>query len=293
MGRLEFERPTTKALVTLAIRDAYRAMGGVTHPFMAAYAERCGAEFVVLEQRQVAKRYALDEWHEKSQLFDLAKHYDHIAFVDADILIAPNAPWVFELSHPHLFAAASEIGFSESERDKQDTQEVLGAVHWTNPCFNSGMMAFGKAHKAVFYPTRPDPTRAELCLWSTGRFREKHINLLNDQPRLNHRLNAPGIPLLGLGYRYNHTRVMPETSTRFCGFLIHYAAPSGHRYGSRLEQTQKDAAVLKPPWNFLLSRAIRHYRWVADRADFAFMSYLWSKLRRRRVRIKISSVAWG
>ncbi len=258
-----------KALVTLTIGSAYREMGQITHPLMRAYARRCEVDFLVLQQPRVNSRYGLSTRYEKFQLFELLQYYDQIAFVDTDILLAPDAPSLFKLVPRDRFAAANESIYSQAERDKALTQEILGKVEWRNPYFNSGVMVFGRAHRAVFDPASPN-----LLLWSTGDFRKRAVNLLNDQPYLNHRLNRLGIPLLDLGYRFNHTRCITATQTRFRSHFIHYSGPSGHRYGSRLEQLRKDAAVLKSPVRLWLSRRFDTYRWLADRTDAAFLGYL-------------------
>lgn len=259
----------SKALVTLAVGDFYTRMGSITHPLMRAYAQKCGVDFLVFDERKVNDQFGLDERYEKFQLYDLIDQYEQIAFIDTDILISPNAPSLFERVPPERFAAASEAGFSKAGRDIELTQRILGKVVWQNPYFNSGVMVLGKAHKALF-----DPTRPELKLWSTGEFRRQQVNLLNDQPYLNHRLNDLGFELLDLGYRYNHTRVRTDTHKRFNSHMIHYAGPSGHRYGSRLEQLQKDFKVMINPKLLRFSALYPSCRWILDRLDPAFLRYL-------------------
>ena len=263
---------SSKALVTLAVGEFYTKMGAITHPLMNAYADRCGVDFIVIQVRKVNMAYNLDERYEKFQLYDLIDDYDQILFVDTDILISPRTPSLFNLVPVDRFAAVSEAKFSKADRDIKLTQEVLGEVDWENDYFNSGMMVFGKAHKAVF-----DPNRDELKVWSTGEFRKKEVNLLNDQPYLNHRINELGIALLEMGHQYNHTRVITDTHTRFRSYMIHYAGPSGHRYGSRLEQLGKDFNVFNSRWNLRISAAFPLYRWVVDRIDWAFIGYIFKE----------------
>ena len=258
-----------RALVTLSIGDLYQAMARHTHPLMQAYADKCGVEFVCIQERRVTERYGLSDHYEKFQLFNLLDRYDQILFVDTDILVSPHAPSLFELVPEHRFAAASEENYSQSARDKQLTQQILGAVDWINPYFNSGLMIFSGAHREVFNPLNP-----WLKQWAMGDFRTKAKNLLNDQPFLNHRLNQLSLPLIDLGYRFNHTRVIRQTQTRFHSYFIHYAGPSGHRYGPRIEQIRKDAAVFRNPAALWLSRRSQSYRWLADRLDKCFFQYL-------------------
>jgi len=51
----------TKALVTLAVGDLYTKMGSITHPLMRSYADRCGVDFIVIDERKVNTNYGLDE----------------------------------------------------------------------------------------------------------------------------------------------------------------------------------------------------------------------------------------
>ena len=259
----------TRALVTLTMGPLYQEMARFTHPLMTRYAAKCNAQFVVIDTAKVSDQYGIPSKYEKFQIFDLFERYDRILFVDTDILIAPYTPSLFDLVPEDRFAASNEAQYSMAERDKALTQEVLGAVDWKNPYFNSGVMLLGKQHKAIF-----DPTLSELHRWGSGEFRKNHVNLLNDQPYLNHRLNSLGIPLFDLGSKFNHTRVIKETYTRFNSYMIHYAGPSGHRYGERIEQIGKDAKVFESKSALYLSQHFLPYRWLADRIDSAFISYL-------------------
>lgn len=267
-----YNNKRNKALVTLAVGDFYTQMGAITHPLMKAYAERCGVDFIVIGDRKVNKVYNLDERYEKFQLYDLIDHYEQIVFVDTDILISPKTPSLFDMVPVDRFAAVSEAKFSKAGRDIRLTQEIMGAVDWRNDYFNSGMMVFGRAHKEVF-----EPARENLRTWSTGEFRKKEVNLLNDQPYLNHRIGELGIEIMELSHKFNHTRVITETQTRFNSYLLHYAGPSGHRYGTRLEQLHKDAKVFASPASLSLSAAMPLYRWLVDRIDVAFLRYIFDE----------------
>jgi lipopolysaccharide biosynthesis glycosyltransferase len=266
---------SSRVIATVTIGKTFEEMGGITHPLMRDYARRCQAEFVVFDQPRVAAVLGQNTY-EKFQLDGLLASYERIAFVDTDILIAPDAPNVFELVPVGTFAAASEEGYSQSARHKRLTQEVLGPVSWSRPYFNSGVMVLDRAHAAVF-----DLRAPKLLQWATGSDRQHHD--LSDQPYLNYRVNELDLPFLDLGYRFNHTRVLTDTKVRFRSHFVHYAGPSGHRYGTRIEQLRKDAAVFHSKMLLELSRKVPAYRWVADRLDPAFLRYLLEeRLRARR-----------
>ncbi|MDQ2076178.1 glycosyltransferase [Marinimicrobium sp. ABcell2] len=259
------------AIVTITIGDKFWRMSRFTHPLLSEYAKKCGADFVVLDQQKMGERCGLPTY-ERFQLYDLFSEYDRIAFIDTDILVAPNSPSVFDLTPETHIGAANEEKYSQSGRDKVVTQEVLGQVDWVNPYINAGMMVLSKEHKELLNPDAPG-----LSEWAKGEFRSKHRNLLNDQPFINHRINALGLKVHDLGYRFNHTRVIPETHTRFRSYFIHYAGPSGHRYGERIDQIAKDSEVFGSKLSLLLSQKWSGYRWLADRMNTSFLRYLLSE----------------
>lgn len=268
-----------KAIVTITIGEKYWKMASHTHPLLKRYAEKCDAEFVVIDHNIMIDRFGRATY-EKLQLHDLLKHYDRIAFIDTDILVAPDSPDVFKLTPEHKVGASTEETYSKSARDKRVTQEVLGDVTWHNVYFNCGMMVLSKAHRELVNPDAPG-----LLLWATGKFRSSHVNLLNDQPFFNHRVNKLGLEVEDLGYKFNHTRVITPTHRRFLSHFIHYAGPSGHRYGERVKQIEMDSKVLHNSLLLMLSRRIPAYRWIADRAHPAFFQRQMIKLRQGSERL--------
>lgn len=256
------------AIATITIGNKFWKMAGYTHPFIKAYALKCGAEFIVLDQRKMYDKCGLATY-ERFQLYELFEEYDRIAFIDTDILVSPDSPSVFELTPRGKIGASSEEIYSQSERDKKVTQEILGKVDWNNVYFNAGMIVLDKCHKELMNPDSPG-----LSEWARGDFRERHINLLNDQPFINHRSNLLKFEVHDLGHRFNHTRAIQDSSTRFNSYFIHYSGPSGHRYGKRIEQIRKDSEVLKSKLRTQLSRNFPRYRWLSDRLDIGFLDYL-------------------
>jgi len=258
-----------RAIVTVTIGEKFWKLAEYTHPLLSRYAVTCDAEFVVVDQpKKLTEEFGLATY-ERFQLYDLLDEYHRILFIDTDILVSLDSPNLFDLVPTTKIGVSSEERYSMAGRDKTVTQEILGKVAWKNPYFNSGMMVLSREHKPVF-----DTNNSDLLLWSTGEFRKKHINLLNDQPFINHRVNKLGLKVLDLGYQFNHTRVITPTHKRFRSYFIHYSGPSGHRYGPRSEQVRKDAHVLSSRFLLQLSRKYPWYRWIADRFDKGFIKYI-------------------
>lgn len=261
-----------RAVVTLAIGQAFEQLGRVTHPSLAAYANKCDAEFIVIDKPKYTEHLKLLTY-EKLQVWDLIDvHYDQIVFVDTDILIAPDAPSLFDLCPLDTFGAVSEEAYSMSSVHREVTQKKLGNVEWASPYFNSGVMVFGAAHKELFNPN------SEILLdWISDANNQDHI--MSDQPILNYLINRLNFKMIDFGYRFNHTRVIKNTEIRFSSFFIHYAGPSGHRYGSRYSQMKKDAGVLTSPTNLYISRKFPRIRWMLDRLDVNFLKYFVGKFK--------------
>lgn len=259
-----------RLLITLAIGDVFQKMGMITHPLMKSYAKKCGAEFHCINEKRLHSILGLPTY-EKFQLYDfLDGKYDQVLFVDTDILISPNAPNVFEICPPNQFGAAGEEGYSMSIPHRKLTQEKLGKVNWCNPYFNSGMMLLSPIHREIF-----NPNSELLRNWTSDSDNNDHI--MSDQPILNYLVNYYSFEMNDLGYKFNHTRVITDTKSRFNSHFIHYSGPSGHRYGPRMRQIELDSEVMSSPVNLLLSRKVTYYRWLADRVNFDFLKYLIKK----------------
>ena len=259
-----------KLVVTLAIGEQFQKMAELTHPLLRLYAERCGADFLSINEAKLGKKLGLVTY-EKFQIFDfLNGDYDQVLFIDTYIVVTPNAPSVFELCPANVFGAANESGYSMSEKHKVITQAQLGQVTWKHPYFNSGVMLLGPEHRKVF-----DPEGELLQQWTQNEKNSDHV--MSDQPIINYLVNFYGFEFLDLGKNFNRTRVHNDTHNRFQSYFIHYAGPSGHRYGSRLKQIGLDAKVAENSFIFWLSRCFPAYRKVADRLDIDFFKYLLSK----------------
>lgn len=82
-----------KALVTLDI-NYNKDITNLTYPYMRKYAEKIGADFVIMNERKFPH---LSPNMEKFQLYEISSNYDWTIFIDADALIHPNCPDVTEI----------------------------------------------------------------------------------------------------------------------------------------------------------------------------------------------------
>jgi glycosyltransferase involved in cell wall biosynthesis len=263
-----------KALVTITVGDYAIRMARATQPLMREYASRCEADFLVITQPKFEHLGQL--YYEKFQLYEFLQSYDRVLYVDNDVLIAPDSPNLFLMTPLDHFGASSEESWTKCADCKRAICDELGSTNWTHPYFNAGVMLASRNHREIFDPDQPG-----LKLWATETVRKKYEYQGDDQTYFNYRLNDLRLPMVDHGYRFNHTRAIERTQSRFRSFFIHYAGTSGHRYGSRIEQIEKDARVLQNPFLLALSRRSLTYRWIADLFDFGFLRYLFGERLRR------------
>jgi hypothetical protein len=85
-----------KIIYTLNLNPAdYRQITDLTYPFIKAWAEKIGAEFIEIKDRK------FPQWksptYEKLQIFELGKDNDWNIFIDADALVHPDMPDITRL----------------------------------------------------------------------------------------------------------------------------------------------------------------------------------------------------
>lgn len=145
-----------RAVVTLAIGPEFVAFGKRTHPFMKRYAQRFGAEFVVIDTPRLSNARGSISWlgWEKYQLADLLEHYEHILYVDTDVFIRPDCPDLFE------FCGDRWGAFNEVPHNAQVIPRLeefckmagLPLKRTRDAYYNGGVVVCRSAHRAVFTP---------------------------------------------------------------------------------------------------------------------------------------------
>lgn len=209
------------AVVTISIGDACAAISRQTRPFLEAYAARVGADFITIE---LSKSLGPTPHFEKYQLRDLLDSYERVLYVDADVLVVPDAPDLFRIVPPDEFGAYLASRHSDVHDGAATAiQEVLGQIGWGREYFNSGVMIASRDHREVF----------DLRHGSYVSFYE--------QTQLNYNVRKLGVPIRDITFRFNH--VEAAGGERLTSYFIHYAGP-GHGAGSKPAQVARDAATL-------------------------------------------------
>jgi lipopolysaccharide biosynthesis glycosyltransferase len=193
----------------------------LTEASMERYAGRFGLEVVHLEERDLNlevlrwRRRHRNLHLEKFQLFNLLEDYDRILYVDADVLIHPEAPNVFDIvPEAYLGVVNEQLGEEAPKREQEwgRMQRRLGKLEREpGRYFNAGVLVVSRAHRELFaYSKRK---------FAAGRW--------PDQNTLNYYARQLGLPIRWLGPEWNCMPVFGERfqdpDQRRMSWFLHYA----------------------------------------------------------------------
>ena len=211
------------------------------------YTEKYGHEVFVLDKTLFEVSYMKPQWY-KMYILDLLEaneiEYDQVLYVDADTVIHPNAPDIFDYTE-HKFCAIRNYGDMDWVIRSIENYSKYIFNNFNFPFykyFNSGVMVFNKKHKEFFksiqnfYHANKDSIIKMQSTFGVG----------NDQPVLNYFVNRD-IPddYKVLPYEWNMqdmTRLEVLTEdylhTRY-GYISHYNAGVKPTPGYWIEKTYK------------------------------------------------------
>ena len=211
------------------------------------YAEKYVHEVFVLDETLFEVSYMKPQWY-KMYILDLLEaneiEYDQVLYVDADTVIHPNAPDIFDYTE-HKFCAVRNYGDMDWVLRSMENYSKYIFNNFNFPFykyFNSGVMVFNKKHKEFFksiqnvYHANKDSIIKMQSTFGVG----------NDQPVLNYFVNIE-IPddYKVLPYEWNMqdmTRLEVLTEdylhTRY-GYISHYNAGVKPTPGYWIEKTYK------------------------------------------------------
>jgi hypothetical protein len=140
----------TRCIVTVAVGDECQAISQLTKPFMQAYADRCDADLICLTNR-------LRDWWglEKFRTYYFASQYEECLFLDADVVVKPDAPSIFD--RKSSVAIHDEASFHTSlewlEKERSSVRLASGVnVADSSQCFNSGVVYVRRQAANVWLP---------------------------------------------------------------------------------------------------------------------------------------------
>lgn len=209
--------PTSDRLViTLAAGDDAERMHAATAPGQKGYADRIGADYVVIRGRtQDGRMSCAEKWRVK----DYVPHYPGgTLYLDADVWVHPQAPDVFAAVPPTHVGMRDISGqtvnlnwMQPKYRELCDSQQVQPHPTALTRYWNSGVWVGRPAHAGYWEPpARPYP--AEHCT-------EEHW--------CRHTLAVAGWPVFDLGEAFNWLWYQDRRAERAAGcWFLHLAGMS-------------------------------------------------------------------
>jgi hypothetical protein len=191
-----------RLVLTIAIGDAWRALGQVTHPLMREYAARVGADFRAITEPS-GERWG-PHW-EKLQIYNiLGREYDRVIYLDTDCVLRPDCPDLFEVVPESKVGAFNEgLFMPRTEVMRQGLQRyVKGDLGWDGKYWNTGVMVLSRKHRHIF-----KSPGAEFDFANELMFEQTYLNVaaavhstewhdlryeLNYMPSMQH---ATGLPM--------------------------------------------------------------------------------------------------
>tara|TARA_R110000868_G_scaffold345426_1_gene606542 strand:+ start:5855 stop:6610 length:756 start_codon:yes stop_codon:yes gene_type:complete len=168
------------------------------------WAKKNNCEVVVLEERIYPKEVMNANWH-KLFVFDLLEandiEYDQVMVVDADTIIHPNAPNVFEQTEHKFCAVHNEGSYDWICRSMENYSKHLfdGYIFPIWEYINSGVLIMNKDHKQ-FYKKIVDYYLANVDNILTL---QKTYGVGTDQPVINFFMHMERIDFKLLPYEWN------------------------------------------------------------------------------------------
>lgn len=198
-----------KAIVTIVSGEKYDEIWKRVEPYFMAYAEKCDAELVVLREGNVPSAHWL-----KFGIYNLLhKEFDRVAFIDADILIRPDAPNLFDIVPEDSFGIFNEGYYTPRAICLHEVKKVynVNLPNWNGQdYYNTGVMVVSRCHRHIF-KVQGDikPLR----------------NSFGEQTYLNMRIMQSGAKVHLLEPTYNRMCMMDRLTgmTRLDSYFIHYA----------------------------------------------------------------------
>jgi len=183
-----------------------------THPTIEAYATKIGADFVVINEKKISKKFF---HYEKFQLYDYFKKYDRIIYMDTDLIVRPDTPNLFDIVKEHQIGVFNEGRFGEFTEIMRDAcmKYKIGLPKWDKQSYNTGVMVVSKLHKDIF--KKPNK---EYDVYA-GKF--SHY----EQPYLNLKIISENHKIFDLKYNFNRISIMDQLTGehRLSSYIVHYA----------------------------------------------------------------------
>ena len=130
---------------------------------------------------------------EKNQIYKTFDEYDRILRLDADVVINPNTPNLFNFDDRYIYAVREDVNSVQVQRQTQITRikEDLGnIIGWNEHYFNGGMVLASKQHKEAFNISDVDFNL--------------DLGILKEQNVFNWKVRKLNLDIVDLGFMFNY-----------------------------------------------------------------------------------------
>ena len=196
------------ALVTMTIGES--PIWAYTLPPMYAACLRHGWAFEQIAMRKShLARYsdpAMNLMFEKFQTMDYLDRYDRVLMLDADALMSPHCPDVFEAVPEEAIGGVFEdVGSRAKSRSMEIAKIKELAIDprlgdWRTGYMNSGVMVLSRCHREALTLDFNDVMVRDVSL----------RRVFPDQNVMNYLCRRSGWPIVDLGYKWNHMTMFSE-----------------------------------------------------------------------------------
>lgn len=196
------------AVVTVTIGKNYEHIASMTHSSIKAYANKIGAEFIVLDKIKLSN---VSPHYEKFMIYFLLNTYKRIIFIDTDCIIRNDCPNLFEIVPEHMIGLVNEGRYQDFSQQIEETCVQYGGDHSKYDLtryYNTGVMIVSRAHKELF--VKPE----KETIWNF--YEQSYLNLKIQQMELR---------VFDLDYKFNRVNIMDKFygEDRIISYIIHYA----------------------------------------------------------------------
>lgn len=221
-----------KRLIVTRADENHKEVSEITHPIIKRYADKCGADFVILDDpKDLHMHYRI------LQIYPMFEMYDKILSLDTDIFILNRCQNLFEVVPSGLIGSIYEDQGSRKEDRRlriKAVQKKNGDVGWSVGYINTGVTLFPKECKEIFrYDDKKD-------LWDGLGF---------DDVWLGYQTHKLNYTIFELAYTYNFMSMFSESwnnnTSRFHANIIHYAGNGFYPLKSRMDNIKEDYIILK------------------------------------------------
>ena len=170
----------------------------------------------------------------KFSVYELLREFDRIAFIDADIIIRPDTPSLFDVVPEDKFGIFNEGEYTPRSMCIHEVRKVFAVdiKNWNgSDYYNTGVMVMSKCHRYLFKITEEiKPLR----------------NAFGEQTYINMKLMANNVKIFPLHFKFNRMSIMDRITgmTRLDSYLVHYAGDGDKLFEKMdrdIEQWKKDA----------------------------------------------------